>query len=80
MKMALKIQEEPEHLLVPESEAVLKKQKDGGTEKLQWPKLEQFEQQNKITFFFTIKQAYWLVIVPCLIRKIKLSMLKGLSY
>ena len=48
MKMALKIiQEEPERRLESETEAVLKKQKDGGMGQLQWPKGKQFEPQNK---------------------------------
>ena len=51
MKMALKIiQEEPEHCLESESEAVLKRQKDGGTGQLQWPKGKYFEPQNKIPY------------------------------
>lgn len=53
MKMALKIiQEEPERRLESESEAVLKRQKDGGMGQLQWPKGKHFEPQNKIPYIF----------------------------
>lgn len=56
MKMALKIiQEEPERRLESETEAVLKKQKDGGMGQLQWPKGKQFEPQNKIPYIFCHK-------------------------
>lgn len=49
--MAQKVQDKPEHLM-SESKTQRKKHKDGGLEKLQWPTLEQPEQQKKVTHIF----------------------------